>query len=463
MICKYKSTNLNISKYYYVSLTIQLNVSQFFYTHIIHFFYTHIIYAKLFIAKPSLYMYIRYMICKYKSTNLNISKYYYVSLTIQLNVSQFFYTHIIHFFYTHIIYAKLFIAKPSLYMYIRYMICKYKSTNLNISKYYYVSLTIQLNVSQFFYTHIIHFFYTHIIYAKLFIAKPSLYMYIRYMICKYKSTNLNISKYYYVSLTIQLNVSQFFYTHIIHFFYTHIIYAKLFIAKPSLYMYIRYMICKYKSTNLNISKYYYVSLTIQLNVSQFFYTHIIHFFYTHIIYAKLFIAKPSLYMYIRYMICKYKSTNLNISKYYYVSLTIQLNVSQFFYTHIIHFFYTHIIYAKLFIAKPSLYMYIRYMICKYKSTNLNISKYYYVSLTIQLNVSQFFYTHIIYAKLFIAKPSLYMYIRYMICKYKSTNLNISKYYYVSLTIQLNVSQFFYTHIIYAKLFIAKPSLYMYIR
>ena len=47
----------------------------------------------------------------------------------------------------------------------------------------------------------------------------------------------------------------------------------------------------------------------------------------HINNFRLFDAKSSLYRYIIYMICKHKSAKLNGSKYCYISLTTQLNIS----------------------------------------------------------------------------------------------------------------------------------------
>ena len=68
------------------------------------------------------------------------------------------------------------------------------------------------------------------------------------------------------------------------------------------------------------------------------------------------------------------------------------------------------------------------MICKYKSAKLNSSKYCYVLLTIQLNISNLF-TRLNDQT-----------IQFSLAK----TLNGSKYCYVSLTIQLNINHLF-TH------------------
>ena len=69
---------------------------------------------------------------------------------------------------------------------------------------------------------------------------------------------------------------------------------------------------------------------------------------------------------------------------------------------------------------------------KHNSTKLNGSKYCYVSLTIQLNVSHLF------AHSLNDQTVLFLTIQFSI----STKLNASKYCYVSLTIQSNVSHLF---------------------
>ena len=182
----------------------------------------------------------------------------------------------------------------------------------------------------------------HINHCRLFSAKSSLYIYVKYI-------GFGLVGFYGISIIVGYLMPNPLSTYILNIYdlvglgwvLWHINHCRLFNAKSSLYIYIKYIW-------FGLVDFYGVSTVVGYLMPNPLYTYILNIYdlvwfgwvLWHINYCRLFNAKSYLYIKIRYMICKHilliifsnepKLILFHTIKWFQLLLTIQFNICHFF-------------------------------------------------------------------------------------------------------------------------------------
>ena len=201
-------------------------------------------------------------------------------------------------------------------------------------------------------------------YCRLFNAKSSLYIYIKYIW-------FGLVGFYGISIIVSYLMPNPLCTYILNIYdlvsfgliLWHINYCRLFNAKSSLYIYIKYIW-------FGLVGFYGISIIVSYLMPNPLYTYILNIYdlvsfgliLWHINYCRLFNAKSSLYIYIKYIW-------FGLVGFYGISIIVSYLMPNPLYTYILNIYdlvsfgliLWHINYCRLFNAKSSLYIYIKYI------------------------------------------------------------------------------------------------------